>query len=307
VRGEASEYAGSSKPLPRARSRSPITEDELDLRPGLHVVELRSAAGVLAVAPFLIGNDDEDERAPSPPAPPRPAPPSPPPPPPAAAAPLDALEVQPGTVTGGETATGTALLIAAALANRSRRRGLELGRRRPREGRRRGRTDERDVDGDDERGLRNEVRRAPGLLRWRHPHRNADGAGALPTFDPSLDAKLDQKADELSVSGSGWDPCGNPVTLRYCSASRTGASSSHLCLLEASWATAYVGGRRAARVVLTDSSGHYRMRLPAGVYTVVAEDRLRPYCNFFTRLACAVRLTPGRLLHHDMRVDHSIV
>lgn len=69
----------------------------------------------------------------------------------------------------------------------------------------------------------------------------------------------------------------------------------------------YVGGRRAARVLLTDSTGRYRTRLPAGVYTIVAEDRLRPYCNFFTRLACAVRLTPSRVLRYDIRIDHSTI
>jgi hypothetical protein len=71
--------------------------------------------------------------------------------------------------------------------------------------------------------------------------------------------------------------------------------------------TAYVGMRRALRIVRTDTKGRYRIVLPAGAYTVVAEDGSRPYCNLFTRLACAVRLTPGRLLHHDVRIDHSVV
>jgi len=71
--------------------------------------------------------------------------------------------------------------------------------------------------------------------------------------------------------------------------------------------TGYVGARRAARIVRTDASGRYRIVLPVGAYSVVAADGLRPYCNLFTRLACAVRLTPGRLLRHDIRIDHSVV
>jgi hypothetical protein len=71
--------------------------------------------------------------------------------------------------------------------------------------------------------------------------------------------------------------------------------------------TGYAGMRSAVRIVRTDTKGRYRIVLPAGAYTVVAEDGSRPYCNLFTRLACAVRLTPGRLLHHDIRIDHSVV
>lgn len=70
--------------------------------------------------------------------------------------------------------------------------------------------------------------------------------------------------------------------------------------------TGYVGRRRAVRIVRTDAKGRYRIVLPVGAYTVVAEDGSRPYCNLFTRLACAVRLKPGRL-HHDIRIDHSVV
>jgi hypothetical protein len=71
--------------------------------------------------------------------------------------------------------------------------------------------------------------------------------------------------------------------------------------------TAYVGMRRAVRVVRTDTNGRYRIVLPAGAYTVVAEEGSRPYCNLFTRFACAVGLKPGRLLHFDIRIDHSVV
>jgi hypothetical protein len=71
--------------------------------------------------------------------------------------------------------------------------------------------------------------------------------------------------------------------------------------------TAYAGIRRPKLGVRTDTKGRYRIALPAGTYTVVAEDESRPYCNLFTRLACALRLKPSEHLHHDIRIDHSAV
>jgi hypothetical protein len=71
--------------------------------------------------------------------------------------------------------------------------------------------------------------------------------------------------------------------------------------------TAYQGMRRAVRIMRTDTKGRYRIALTAGAYTVVAADGPRPYCNLFTRLACALRLKPGQRLHYDIRIDHSVV
>lgn len=58
------------------------------------------------------------------------------------------------------------------------------------------------------------------------------------------------------------------------------------------------------------ADGSYELTLPAGRYSVLADDDGRPYCNSFTSegtasLACVVEVQAGRRTQFDVTINHA--
>ena len=197
-----------------------IEPDGLGL--GHHTAQLTAPCGcarpaIVAVAFFIISNGDEEEGkgSPRPSAPPTPPPTSPPPAAPSTK--LAEIGLTETTVQGGETVKGTVTLTGAAPAGGA---SVSLA------------SSDQGVAtvptsvlvpagaGNAEFEVSTKSLGSPMTVSI-----SASYAGATRTidltvtpvpvakFEPALKASYDEKADVLTVNGSGWDPCGNEVEL----------------------------------------------------------------------------------------------
>jgi hypothetical protein len=180
---------------------------------GVHSVRLArmhaNRRSFIGLAQFVVSNGDVGEGAPKPP------PPPPPPPPPGPSSSLAELTLDQATVRGGSTANGTVKLTASAPAGGAT---VTLSSSDP------AATVPPNVVVAAGATSASFVVSTSNVATQATVTISASYGGvtrsatltvtpAPAKFNPSLKASVDQKADTLSISGSGWDPCGNPVTL----------------------------------------------------------------------------------------------